>query len=567
MDTIAQEPLEPTFDPQFTDGQRADIERAHRWAYKAILQVLEGFKTALPTPSFWPPMHPRFWDSYTFAIDRTAIAKAGPDWWRRKAIVEATFHKMALLMSTKSMRYHKLSDCTGGLLGNTGQGQQGPINLCNDLFNDSWLRFIYFARADWVRALAVVHEMSHAVIGGTSDIKASYSVDQCYFLAKDEPDLAVQNAQNLAFLAMSRMDQAPDAEVIDTGIWTHQRVGGAGPVCGNGPAAAMIAEDILMLAYPEPEPPKPSPEARSVGGLMHYKVLDLHEGKNTWSEAWPMKANREIRSGTAPALAVVHHKVYCAYVDPHSSSLKFVSAGTSRTSSEGEGLSRYFATGWSELHWDDPIDIVCNVNAQFAPALAAFTGGQSSGLYAVYVDTTGQLKCVVLFWGEGFFPLNKLPSGFTQVEFDQPRESISAPALVLVNGQLKCLYRDKQLGWVTLAYQAAPAWGAIKDVQPGSWHLEPDTHLQLDTQAVALAPWDLPAGPTLVALGRGRGDDRTLHYACAPAPGGRWQAPVQTRACRTSFASALVSHGPVLHSFHQHDGGWIDWLTATAPKV
>lgn len=559
MDAFPLEPLEPTFDPQFTDGQRADIERAHRWAYKAIRRVVEGFKPGSTDTSFQP--------HYAEYMEWSNVANHSADWWRRRAIVAEVFRKMAELMCKKSMRYHKLAACSDGLLGNTGKGQQGPINLCDDLFNDQWLRFRYLSRADWVRAMAVVHEMSHAVIDGTIDVDSSYSTFACYQLANENPDKAVKNAQNYAFFAMNLHVIEPGPEVIDTGIWAHQRVGGQGPVCGNGPAAALIAQDILMLAYPEPEPPMASPESPRVGGLLHYKILDLHEGRNVWSDAMPMKGSHEIRSGTAPALAVVDHKAYCAYVDPLRSTLKFVRCGTSRSSSEGEGLSRYFADGWSELYWGESREIVAEVDARFGPALAAFNGGQSSGLYAVYVEKeTGLLKCVVLFWGEGFFKLNKLPSGFTPVDFDQPRQSISAPALVMHKGQLKCVYQDKTLGWVTLAYRAAPTHGAIKDVQPGSWHLEADSTLQLDTQTVALAQWDLPAGPVLVALGRGKGDDRTLHYACAPTPGDRWQAPVQTRACRTSFGSALVACGEVLHSFHPHDGGWIDWMTAAAPK-
>lgn len=564
MDNIAQEPLEPSFDSILTAGEREEIQKAHRWAYKAILGVVEGFKSAPPNSSHW--------QNYFACMDRTATERIGPDWWQRKATVEEVFRKMAVMMCKKSVRYHKQRGCTDDMLGNTGFGQGGPINLCDDFFNDDWLRFSYFTRADWVRALAVVHEMSHAVVGGTKDIDKSYSVHACYLLSSGDPAKAVQNAQNYAYFAMRGHPLAPGPEQLDTGIWVQKRVGGTGPICAKGPAAAMIAEDILMLAYPEPEPPKQNVEASDVGGLLYYKILDLHDGKETWSDATLMKGSREIRSGTAPALAVVDHKVYCAYIDPYFSRLMFVSAGTSRTSSEGSGLSRYFPTGWSELQWSAPLEIVGNVNEKFGPALAAFSGGQSSGLYSVYVEKrTGLLKCAVLFWGEGFFKLTKLPSGFTPVDFDRPRKSSSAPALVVFNGQLKCVYLDEKLGYVTLNYQAATGRPGVKDVKPGTWHEELDSDLRLETETIALAQWNISSGPALVALGRGKGDDRTLHYACAPPTGQpnevQWQAPVQTRACRTSFASALLSYGPVLHSFHQHDDGWIDWLTATSPHA
>lgn len=90
MDNIAQEPLEPSFDSILTAGEREEIQKAHRWAYKAILGVVEGFKSAPPNSSHW--------QNYFATMDRTATERIGPDWWQRKATVEEVFRKMAVMM-------------------------------------------------------------------------------------------------------------------------------------------------------------------------------------------------------------------------------------------------------------------------------------------------------------------------------------------------------------------------------------------------------------------------------------------------------------------------------------
>jgi hypothetical protein len=566
MENLAQEPLDPIFASEFTDGQRADIAKAHRWAYKAILLAVEGFRSAPPGSDHW--------NTYSGYMDWTPADRV--EWRERKAIVEGIFLKMAQLMCRKSIRYHKLSNCTGDVLGNTVLGGEGPVNLCDGVFNDDRLRLGYFARADWVRALAVIHEISHAVVGGTKDIDNAYEYLECRNLAARQPAKAVQNAQNYAYFAMFNALSSPDAEHPHPGIWEQKRVGGAGPACAGGPAAAIIAEDTLMLAYAEPEPPKPSPEAMDVGGLLHFKTLDMHEGRAVWSDATPMKAGKEheqektkeIRSSSAPALAVVNQRVYCACIDPYTSRLLVVNAVTHRSSSEGSGLSRYVPGDRSDLKWSPLLGIAGNVDARFGPAMVGFNGGDSSGLYVVYVERTGSLKCLALLWGEGFFRLEKLPSGYTPIPFDGDRKSISAPALIVLNGELKCVYRDATKGWVSLAYEPAPHTYGRTDVKPGTWHPDRSTMFQFETESLALALWNTKAGPCLVAIGRGKGDDRTLHYAISPpvsAPGeGRWLLGVQSRAYRTSFPPTLLSHGAGLHSFHRLDDGGICWLSATA---
>jgi hypothetical protein len=58
-----------------------------------------------------------------------------------------------------------------------------------------------WSSAEWARAFAVVHEISHSA-GGTTDDWYSWSI--CQQLATYNPDLAVINAQNYALYVMMR---------------------------------------------------------------------------------------------------------------------------------------------------------------------------------------------------------------------------------------------------------------------------------------------------------------------------------------------------------------------------
>src|SRR5579862_8432442 len=105
MAEFAQEPLDPIFDSNFSGGQQEEIRKAHRWAYKSILLVVEGFKSASAGSSHW--------QNYTTFMDRTPGKGIDDAWGKRKNIVEGTFRKMAELMCRKSMRYHKQANCSG----------------------------------------------------------------------------------------------------------------------------------------------------------------------------------------------------------------------------------------------------------------------------------------------------------------------------------------------------------------------------------------------------------------------------------------------------------------------
>ncbi len=69
------------------------------------------------------------------------------------------------------------------------------------LFNDDFMRVATWNSAEWGRAFAVVHEMSHAA-GATKDDWYSWSI--CQQLATFNPNLAVTNAQNYALYVMMR---------------------------------------------------------------------------------------------------------------------------------------------------------------------------------------------------------------------------------------------------------------------------------------------------------------------------------------------------------------------------
>ncbi len=558
MGKFPLEPMEPKFGADLSPDQCAAMMKAHRWGYRAILAAIEHLRESGRR-------------DYERAFDRTAPDKRGPDWHERRAKVERTFQRMAELLSTKSIVYRVQDErhCTGGMLANTLLGSGGPVNLCKDLFNDHWLRWTYWARADWVRALSVVHEISHAVKDGTEDIDNLYTESQCYRLAANDPARAVRNAQNYALCAMEGLRWAPEAESPDMGIWTAQPVGGAGPKADHAPAAAMIAEDVLMLAYREPWPRESN--GTDPGGPLFYKTLDLHATPPTWSDATPIKAPGEVRSVAGPALAMSDDcTLYCAWVDQSGSNVMLSETRTNRVSTGKPGLPGYSPTGWDHLHWSPAQRVDGNAEPDRAPALAVFYGGESSGLYLVYVDKQYGLHCIVKFFGEGFFRLDKLPSGFTKVPFDKPRKASGTPALVIHQGQLKCIYPDEQGHWVTLNHLAAPiARPGRTDVRPGSWHEDTGSPFVLDVSTVALAPWRTPGGAALMAVGRGKGDDRTMHYACSSPTGNGagidWHVEVSTHACRTSYGSALVAWRDALHLFHQRDFGTLEWLTTKQP--
>ncbi len=188
-------PIQPK-EPKYTGLNQDQIDamrRAHFTAYNNILLALDSVQKSIFVDNL---LYRNFFDYVTYW---------GPEERRRGQTVIDTLSKMANLMSvdlpiTYGKKGDEDPDCPFGRLA-YAYPYKRYVFACSNLFNDDLLRFLYWNSAEWGRAFAVVHEISHAAGGTTDDW---YSWEVCSNLALHNPDLAVINAQNYALYVMLR---------------------------------------------------------------------------------------------------------------------------------------------------------------------------------------------------------------------------------------------------------------------------------------------------------------------------------------------------------------------------
>lgn len=188
------QPTEPAFNGMNEDQKNA-MRRAHFTAYNNILLALDTVKKSIDA---------NINRLYSDWFDQQFIwGRTGP-WEQRWHTVINTLSSMATMMSSAKpvTYYYKENDpnCPFDRLAYAYLGRP-EVHACSKLFNDDFIRFAMWSSAEWGRAFAVVHEMSHAA-GSTTDDWYSWSI--CQQLASFNPGLAVQNAQNYALYVMMR---------------------------------------------------------------------------------------------------------------------------------------------------------------------------------------------------------------------------------------------------------------------------------------------------------------------------------------------------------------------------
>jgi peptidyl-Lys metalloendopeptidase len=191
-------PLQPTA-PQYTgmnQDQQNAIRRAHFTAYNNILVALDTVQKSID---------PNINRLYCDWFDQKFIwGRQGP-WEQRWQTVIRNLSSMATLMSSATPITYHLNEndpnCPFDRLAYVYPARPYDIYACSKLFNDDFIRFAMWSSAEWGRAFAVVHEVSH-VAGGTTDDWYSWSI--CQQLSTFNPNLAVTNAQNYALYVMMR---------------------------------------------------------------------------------------------------------------------------------------------------------------------------------------------------------------------------------------------------------------------------------------------------------------------------------------------------------------------------
>jgi Lysine-specific metallo-endopeptidase len=543
----------PSF--QMDQGAEGAFRDAYFWAYEGIVAGLVEAQRLGP--------------NYKACFDE----KLGDGWQQRHDTVLSSLKAMVDWVSTKSILLRSAPGegaCAGDTIGATKPSARGPIELCPKAFNDFWLGQAYGSAARG-RAFVLVHEISHAAAGTRDE---DYDAARC---ARTDPNLAVVNAQNYAELAL-RCSPAPTGARRDNGIWSDRAVSSGGGRTDRGPAAIEVAPNVVMVAYREPEPPKLTPEAHDVGGQLCYKMLHLSDGRSDWKNATPFRpafaisGARELRSLVTPALARWNGDTYCAYID--------VSLGLVSLRARDPGVNS--SPDWQQLNWvgtrsetvEEPIESPGSHNMHFGPALAEYTGGKSAGLYCAYVDPDDGLKCKAKFDGQSIS--GRGLGDWTEVKFDRPRKSDSAPALAVFQGQLKCAYRDKVTApeksrYVILTYQPAqgPQWD--RNTKPGIW-VEERSFPDLETSTIALATLETAAGPRLVAVGSvipitGQASDTHLRYSVLGSDG-KWSKGAIAEEYGSNGVTALVpvntTGGRLLYAFVTGRDGNIELVTARA---
>jgi hypothetical protein len=535
-------------------GTEAAFRAAHLWAYESIIAGLVSAQHVS--------------DSYK----RWFEAQLGDGWQQRHNTVLSSLKAMVDWLSTKSILMRSAPGggvCTGDTLGATISSGRGPIELCPKAFSDSWL-WQAFGSAARGRAFVAVHEISHAA-GGTVD--KSYDYAQCQEFARTDPASAIANGQNFAHFALECYPTSSGARP-DNGIWRNWAVSSGGGRAEHGSAAIEVAPSVVMVAYREPEPPKPSPEARDVGGLLCYKTLHLSDGNADWKNATPFRSSfeirkaRELRSLVTPALARWDLHTYCAFID--------LDQGLLTVKARDPGAPGG-PPSWQQLDWvgtrsETNPELISGhgdrgVKMHLSAALAGYNGGKSAGLYCAYVDHNSILKCAAKLDGQAIS--GRGLGRWTPVNFDRSRNSTSAPALTVFQRQLKCAYRDADKSrYVILTYRPAqgPQWDL--DTKPGTW-VEDSSFPDLETTTIALAELETVAGPRLMALGSvvpisGAND---IHLRCSVLNSdGKWSNAVATDEYTSSGVPALVpvntTGGRFLYAFLTGRDGNVESIRA-----
>lgn len=523
----------PLFDGM-TEGWEAAFRDSYRWAYESIVAGLVDVQHRGPGYQVW--------------FDKNR----GDGWQQRHQTVLTTLKSMIDWLSTDSLLIRtapEVGACSGDRLGVTRPLQKGAIELCPKAFIDWWLRQA-FGSAHRGRAFLLVHEISHAA-GGTQD--KSYDYGECQKFAETDPDSAIVNAQNYAMFALSGY-ALPTSARPDNGIWSDRAVSGGGGRAEHGPAAIEVSPNVVMVAYHEPEPAGPQPDAIHMGGQLCYKVVELFDNGYGWKNAIPfrpafeIRKARELKSLVTPALARWNDETYCVYVDVE---LGLVTLKARNPGGVGGPPS------WQELNWvgtwsEAEPELISHhrdstKRIKLSPALAAYAGGggKGMGLYCAYVDSDGILMCVAKFGSSGG-GLGR----WTLVNFDKPRKSTSSPALAVFQNQLKCAYRDADKSrYVILTYQAAGP------DQPGTW-VEDNSFPDLETSTIALGEWETAEGPRLLAVGSVipvKGTiDKHLRYAVLSSDC-KWSNTNATEEYTSYGVPALVSwksaRGRLLYAF------------------
>ncbi len=426
-DSFPAEPKPARFNAAMSEEEIAKYRKAHSWAYKSILAALRNVESAVPTDAY------QRW----FAGNQSELDH-----------VKLIFGEMASWMATDSVRYEKTADgkegCDGKKLATTSPGSKGAIHLCPKAFDEGYLRDLNFNSADYERAFILVHEISHAAGNTNNGNEEYYSWFYCrWWLPKVHPDLAVKNAQNYAYFAMS-VNPNPPPGSENHGIWERRQIEGTPDAEDNPAAAALVgdapSEQVVMMAYRDPT------VVYGVHGQLYYKIL---VGARIWHEAAAIKSGGQIRhSLLAPALAVHEYVFYCVYVDPSKRLIcLFVDA---RPALNGQ-------IHWEDLVWTVQGMIDNPVSDKYGPALATF----GAAIYCVYVDASGALKCAGNL--AGHLLVVTIP-----INLDYVPKPGSTPALVVFGGELKCAYYDRQTQKIEmLAFEPDPPPGSRGEMAEG----------------------------------------------------------------------------------------------------
>jgi hypothetical protein len=300
-------------------------------------------------------------------------------------------------------------------------------------------------------------------------------------------------------------------------------------------------------------------EAPWQGGRLCYRMLHLEGGNENWKNPAMIHSagGSAIHPNATPAVAVaadqnwfgsLGDKVFCAWVDD-SYTLWSVAADQANAARTRD---------WSTLPWERPEQVSSHADREKGPALMAFNGGLSTGLYCVYVTSTDELRCAVkLHLGTaGFGP-------WTDVPFDKPRNSRVAPALTLFNRELRCAYAafpDGRNAYEPVILTYRPAVGGFRDLpQPGTWH-EDASSPGFSTSTIALTQWNSSEGSQLVALGVGYPDGH-LRYAVAKN-GTEWLPEGRLQTLVSLSGPTLVSSGSTTYAFFRRSDQTVEAMSA-----
>jgi hypothetical protein len=259
-------------------------------------------------------------------------------------------------------------------------------------------------------------------------------------------------------------------------------------------------------------------------------------------------SNQPVSGSRAPAVAASGTTLHWAYIDKPGADLLYV---------EGDASGAYPAQGRFDVRWGGSIGkpmklASCPWGASPgpSPALACLTSGPNAGVFCVYGDENGKLKCKARMEANGIW----LP-----VPLDKDRSTDATPALAVFNGEIRCAYLDKDTyGLVMLAYKAAG--NAQVRGHAGTWHEVTAPPIQTDT--IALSQWDTSVGPRLVAFGKGKGGNTNFRYSVADK-NLTWSPEARLATFSSPTGAALAACGSALYAFYRRADNAIEALVAT----